>query len=93
MRCLSTCRHTAASSTDAVPDIPKMLAWGLGVAMLVHVTSFMAVSYFGQIIMVWYMTLAIIGGLTLHPIAAGKRVPVGQQVATPRLAHLAAGAL
>ena len=41
------------------------------VALFVHVANFMAVSYFGQIIMVWYMTLAVIAsldGLKYHAI-------------------------
>jgi hypothetical protein len=51
-------------SAEALPDrYPSMLAWGLGVVLFVHVTSFLAVSYFGQIIMVWYMTLGMIGGV------------------------------
>jgi hypothetical protein len=40
-----------------------IMAWSLGVTMFVHVANFMAVSYFGQIIMVWYLTLAAIASL------------------------------
>ena len=36
------------------------LAWSLGVALFVHATAFFGVSYFGQIILIWYMLLAMI---------------------------------
>lgn len=58
------------------------LSWALGVALFVHCTSFIAVSYFGQIIVVWYLTLAMIAGLTpasrssrAAPLARGARSP------------------
>lgn len=34
------------------------LAWGAGVALFTHSVSFIAVSYFGQISMLWYLSLA-----------------------------------
>ena len=37
--------------------------WSLGAALFTHVCIFFAVSYFGQIILVWYLTLALIGCL------------------------------
>lgn len=40
-----------------------VLAWSLGVALWVHVTSFIAVSYFGQGIFVWYLHIAMIVSL------------------------------
>jgi hypothetical protein len=56
------------------------LSWALGVALFVHCMNFLGVSYFGQIIMVWYLTLAIIGSLTPTRAAVGQprpaRVPV-----------------
>lgn len=39
------------------------LAWALGVSLFVHCTVFVGVTYFGQIIVVWYLTLASIGSL------------------------------
>jgi hypothetical protein len=38
-------------------------AWGLGVSLLVHLTNFIGVSYFGQIIVLWYALLGIISSL------------------------------
>ncbi len=39
-------------------------AWALGVSLFVHCVCFFAVSYFGQILMVWYLLLAAISSLT-----------------------------
>lgn len=35
-----------------------IIAWGLGVSVFVHCTSFIGVSYFGQLILLWNLTLA-----------------------------------
>jgi len=39
------------------------LVFCVGVSLFVHVVTFFGVSYFGQIIMLWYLNLAIIGSL------------------------------
>lgn len=39
------------------------VAWGLGVAMFVQAVCFIGVSYFGQIILLWYMIPAVICSL------------------------------
>ncbi len=39
------------------------LVWGLGVSLFVHSVTFIGVSYFGQIYIIWFLTLAIIGSL------------------------------
>ena len=41
----------------------EQLAWGTGVSLLVHCACFIGVSYFGQITLLWFMTLAIAGSL------------------------------
>lgn len=41
-----------------------IFAWALGVSLFTHCIVFFAVSYFGQIIVVWYLLLATIGSLT-----------------------------
>jgi hypothetical protein len=49
----------------AVGDSWKVAsAWALGVALTMHVANFLAVSYFGQITMVWYLELAMIASLS-----------------------------
>jgi len=49
------------------------LAWTLGVCLFVHCVCFVAVSYFGQIIILWYVLLAIIGSL-----AVPEKVPAAK---------------
>lgn len=65
------------------------LGWALGVSLFVHTMVFLAVSYFGQIVMIWYLLLAVIGSLT--PTDALKTVPVpSPRIATgrsPTFAH------
>lgn len=41
----------------------RVLVWSFGAALFVHVCSFFSVFYFGQIMMLWYLTLAMIGSL------------------------------
>lgn len=50
-----------------------ILAWSLGVGIFIHIMNYMAVSYFGQIILIWYMHLAMIGSWA-H-MSAEARVP------------------
>lgn len=40
------------------------LAWALGVSLFVHCMNYIGVSYFGQMHILWYLLLAIIGSLT-----------------------------
>ncbi|MFH1998796.1 MAG: hypothetical protein ABIK28_03900 [Planctomycetota bacterium] len=41
-----------------------MLCWGLGVSLFIHCTSFIALTYTHQTLMIWLMALAIIGSLS-----------------------------
>lgn len=43
-----------------------IMAWALGVSLFVHATSFIAVSYFGQITMLFYLSLAMPASLLAH---------------------------
>ncbi|MGI9014864.1 MAG: hypothetical protein ACR2GY_11545 [Phycisphaerales bacterium] len=56
-----------------------IMSWALGVALFTHVMSFISVSYFGQIEMVWYLLLASIASLS--PTAQTLRA---QQIARAR---------
>lgn len=38
----------------------RFFLWGLGAALFVHCVSFLGISYFDQIIVIWYLTLAMI---------------------------------
>lgn len=48
------------------------LSWAIGVSLFVHCMNFVGVAYFGQIWVIWYLLLAIIGSLSVHakPFAA-----------------------
>lgn len=49
------------------------LAWGLGASMLVHLTNFIGVSYFGQIVVLWYSLLGIIASLEFSTRQQAKK--------------------
>jgi hypothetical protein len=56
-------------------------AWAVGVALLVHVTAFISISYFGQIIMIWYLTLAMAACLPTRaakPNGHAERRPIAR---------------
>ncbi|MFC1782481.1 hypothetical protein ACFL02_02725 [Planctomycetota bacterium] len=40
------------------------LSWALGVSLFIHCINFIGVSYFGQIYIVWYLTLGMIGSMS-----------------------------
>ena len=45
-------------------DRPLVIAaWALGVSLFMHVMSFFSVTYFGQSVMLWDLTLAMIGSM------------------------------
>ncbi len=47
-------------------EFPKKFAvWCLGVSLFSHITAFTSVSYFDQIIVFWYLLLAMIAGLAV----------------------------
>ncbi len=43
------------------------LSWAIGVSFFVHCINFIGVSYFGQIHVLWYLVLAMIGSIAIHP--------------------------
>ncbi len=57
------------------------LAWCLFVAILGHCIAFFGVSYFGQIMMLWYMTLAMVGFL-YEDKKCGKYIVINQTTLT-----------
>jgi hypothetical protein len=58
-----------------------ILSWALGVSLWVHCMVFVGISYFGQIVMIWYLTLALIGSLGLpHPVPVRMQQPTGRRV-------------
>ena len=55
--------HAVGRARKHAEHLPqrRMLAWCLGCSLLIHCMSFLAVSYFGQMIVVMYLSLAISG--------------------------------
>lgn len=74
-------------------DRPRMiLSWALGVTLFVHTMNFIAVSYFGQIQMIWFMLLATITTLaSQNTKAVVSRTPPravkSTKASTPRLRY------
>jgi len=54
-------RASLMLSLQAVPAAYQFLAWCIFAAVVGHCVAFMGVSYFGQIMMLWYMMLALGG--------------------------------
>jgi hypothetical protein len=50
-----------------------ILSWAFGVSLLAHTMMFMAVSYFGQIIVVWYLLLAMIASMAVAAPVRARR--------------------
>jgi len=59
-------RHPALSKSE------KLVAWAMGTSMFAHSMNFLAVSYFNQILVIWYFHIAIIASL-FRPPGAVKR--------------------
>jgi len=55
----------------------ELLAWATGVSVFVHMMTFLAVTYFGQIMMIWYFSLAITGVVSRNPMRRGFSVLTG----------------
>jgi hypothetical protein len=60
----------------------EWIVWMIGVAVFVHVITFLGISYFAQMIVAFYLQLAIAGTLTARPTRA-ERKP-GRRVRSPR---------
>jgi hypothetical protein len=65
-------RGLGACLRAATSPARHLMAWCLGSALFVHSTAFFAVSYFGQIQMLWYLTIAAVGSLA--PVTVARRV-------------------
>ena len=50
------------------------LSWALGVSLFAHCMMFIGVTYFGQIWIIWYLLLAIIGSLSIKRTTVAKRI-------------------
>jgi len=52
-------------------------AWALGVSLFAHCMMFIGVSYFGQIIIIWYLLLAIIGSMSQLELYSPLKQQIG----------------
>ena len=53
---------------------PRYASWAVGASLLVHCAAFIGVAYFGQVYVVWYLGLSIIGSMLPEPRNAARRV-------------------
>jgi hypothetical protein len=67
------------ANTDDASHLKKVI-WALGAALFVHAVTFMSVSYFDQIIVAWYLLLAMIS-VVLDTIVKSP-VPVNAEIVT-----------
>jgi hypothetical protein len=52
----------------------KFTVWCLGVSLFANITSFISVSYFDQIIVFWYLLLAMIAALAVNGATTKKKI-------------------
>lgn len=59
-----------------------ILSWALGVALFTHVVNFIGVSYFGQVVFLWYLHLAMVASMdqfAAERVRPLRRVTVGHR--------------
>jgi hypothetical protein len=59
--------------TNSLSLAPQVLIWAIGVGLTAHCVSFFSVSYFDQIVVMWYWLLAVIAMLVSQ--SAGAAIP------------------
>jgi hypothetical protein len=52
----------------------RLAAWAIGASLFVHCVSFISVSYFGQLVIIWYMALAMVGSLLPDAVPTRRRI-------------------
>lgn len=72
--------HTLRSSRHSRGH--SLLAWSLGTMLFVHCMNFLAVTYFGQIVMLWNLLLGIMGSLLAIPGALRRFLPASAAAQT-----------
>ena len=63
-------RTVGSYSLRHIPAIQQWMSWGICVSVLGHCISFFGVSYFGQIMMLLYLTLAIVARVYEMPTSS-----------------------
>jgi len=80
-----------AAKTPGLTVRREFFVWCIGVALFVHVGTFFGVSYFGQIIMLVYLNLAMIGSLPTVVRAAAPLKSRSAPVHAMRMPHPSLG--
>jgi hypothetical protein len=83
-------------TSDQRPGLDRFFAWSLGVSLFTHVISFMSVTYFDQIIVMWHVTLAAIAATALAdppptPSAQENPAATGDPSSLAESPHASAG--
>lgn len=60
-----------------------ILIWAFGASLFGHLVSFLGTSYFDQISVLWYLTLAMIGSLHLLPQTVAKPADIPDEFQEP----------
>jgi hypothetical protein len=72
------------------PDIPtseKFLIWSIGVGLASHCISFISVTYYDQIVIMWYWLLAMLSMLAMTSVWAARSRPTQVIEPVPNKAH------
>ena len=56
--CFKGIGNSMAASAENLDQ--KHLSWALGASLFTHIVAFLSVSYFDQVIVIWFMLLAVI---------------------------------
>jgi hypothetical protein len=66
------CFHAIGRSVEAPRRCraDKLLLWAIGASLFSHVVSFMGVSYWDQIVVLWYGTLAVTSATAVPSLRA-----------------------
>lgn len=71
----------------------RTIAWAVFVVLIVHAVSLMSVSYFGQIIMLWYASLAMASSVSvMAAVQTSVRVPAPAAAPRGRLSSVGGAA-
>lgn len=68
-------------TTSLRPSESEYLLWGLGAMLVGHIVNFIAITYFDQFYVIWFMQLAFISALTHHRYCCtpSSAVPISTQ--------------
>lgn len=83
----------AALRASAGDRATTALSWGIGVSLLTHSIIFFAVSYFGQIVVLWNLSLAltVCAATAAMPARARSRAAVARAVRRPTTPRVIGG--